>query len=122
MGRVSSFSQTSAQPKFYNRYKIFEPYFQDDFCTITNRLTLNLGLRVSLFGLIGTRYHSEYNFDVTRYVAGDSSVDPTTGSGHRQSLQRVFVQCGVTEGVPDGCMKGHLFNPRDELVLPGTRR
>jgi len=30
IGRVASFAQTSAQPKFYNRYKIFEPYFQDD--------------------------------------------------------------------------------------------
>ena len=29
IGRVSSFSQTSAQPKFYYRYKIFEPFFQD---------------------------------------------------------------------------------------------
>jgi hypothetical protein len=48
MGRVASFAQTSAQPKFYNRYKIFEPYFPDDW-HVTSHLTLNLGVRVSLF-------------------------------------------------------------------------
>ncbi len=113
VGRVSSFSQTSAQPKFYNRYKIFEPYFQDDW-HVTNRLTLNLGLRVSLFGTYRDRYHSEYNFDVTRYVAGDSSVDPTTGLVIGNAFNGV-VQCGVTQGVPDGCMKGHLFNPAPRI-------
>ena len=113
VGRVSSFSQTSAQPKFYNRYKIFEPYFQDDW-HVTNRLTLNLGLRVSLFGTYRDRYHSEYNFDVTRYVAGDSSVDPTTGLVIGNPFNGV-VQCGVTQGVPDGCMKGHLFNPAPRI-------
>ena len=69
MGNVSSFAQSSAQPKYYNRYKIFEPYFQDDW-HVTSHLTLNLGVRVSLFGT--------YRDDITRnstsiphrYVAG----------------------------------------------------
>ena len=81
MGNVSSFSQTSSQPKFYNRYKIFEPYFQDDW-HVTSHLTLNLGLRVSLFGTYRDRYHSEYNFDLSRYVAGASSTNPD-GTGER---------------------------------------
>ncbi len=113
IGRVSSFTQTSAQPKFYNRYKIFEPYFQDDWHA-TSHLTLNLGLRVSLFGTYRERYHNEYNFDVTRYVAGASSVDPATGLVIGDPFNGV-VQCGVTQGVPDSCMKGHLFNPAPRI-------
>ena len=31
MGNIANFAQSNAQPKYYNRYKIFEPYFQDDF-------------------------------------------------------------------------------------------
>ena len=65
MGNISSFSQASAQPKYYNRYKIFEPYFQDDW-HVTSHLTLNLGVRVSLFGTYRDRYHSEYQL---RYLA-----------------------------------------------------
>ena len=113
VGRVASFAQTSAQPKFYNRYKIFEPYFQDDW-HVTSHLTLNLGVRVSLFGTYRDRYHSEYNFDVSRYVAGASSTDPVTGLVIGNPFNGV-VQCGVTPGVPDSCMKGHLFNPAPRI-------
>jgi hypothetical protein len=113
IGRVASFAQTSAQPKFYNRYKIFEPYFQDDW-HVTSHLTLNLGVRVSLYGTYRDRYHSEYNFDVTRYVAGASSTDPSTGLVVGDPFNGV-VQCGVTQGVPAGCMKGHLFNPAPRI-------
>ncbi|PYX39233.1 MAG: hypothetical protein DMG81_09835, partial [Acidobacteria bacterium] len=79
MGNVSSFSQTSSQPKFYNRYKIFEPYFQDDW-HVTSHLTLNLGMRVSLFGTYRDRYHKEYNFDIERYVPGNSTVNLADGT------------------------------------------
>ena len=113
MGQAFSFAQTSAQPKFYNRYKIVEPYFQDDF-RVTDRLTLNLGLRVSLFGTYRERYHGEYNFDVTRFVQGASSIDPTTGLVIGNPFNGV-VQCGVTPGVPVGCMSGHLFNPAPRI-------
>jgi hypothetical protein len=113
MGRVASFAQSSAQPKFYNRYKIFEPYFQDDW-HITSHLTLNLGLRVSLFGTYRDRYHSEFNFDVNRYIPGASSTDPATGLVVGDPFNGV-VQCGVTKGIADGCMKGHLFNPAPRI-------
>jgi Carboxypeptidase regulatory-like domain/TonB-dependent Receptor Plug Domain len=112
-GRISSFTQTSAQPKFYNRYKILEPYFQDDW-HITPRLTLNLGLRVSLFGTYRERYHREFNFDPSHFVAGASGVDPATGLVIGDPFNGV-VQCGVTSSVPDSCMKGHLFNPAPRI-------
>lgn len=112
MGQIDTFSQTSAQPKFYNRYKIVEPYFQDDW-RISSRLTLNLGLRLSLFGTYREKYHREYNFDLSRYVAGASSTNPD-GTVNGNPFNGV-VQCGVTPGIPDSCMQGHLFNPAPRI-------
>jgi hypothetical protein len=113
MGNVANFAQTSAQPKFYNRYKIVEPYLQDDWHA-SSHLTLNLGLRLSLFGTYRERYHNEWNFDTSRYVLGASSTDPVTGLVIGNPFNGV-VQCGVTPGVPASCMKGHLFNPAPRL-------
>jgi hypothetical protein len=62
LGNIASFAQGSNQLKFYNRYKIVEPYFQDDW-RVTDRLTLNLGVRLSLFGTYRDRYHHAYNWD-----------------------------------------------------------
>ena len=71
VGNVASFSQTNAEPKYYNRYKIVEPYVQDDW-HITKRLTLNLGLRLSLFGTYREKYQKAYNFDPAAWVAADA--------------------------------------------------
>ena len=118
IGNIASFSQGSNQLKFYNRYKIFEPYFQDDW-RISDRLTLNLGLRVSLEGTYRDRYKHAYNWDPSVYSAatapqvdGDGSITGTPGA-LVPGVGNVFdglVQCGVG-GVPVGCSKGHLFNP-----------
>src|SRR6201997_213540 len=123
MGKVASFAQASAQPKYYNRYKILEPYFQDDF-RVTNRLTLNLGLRISLFGTYRERYHQAYNFDPAVWNAANAPlVDNANGDATGQPGALVpgtgdpfngMVQCGV-KGVPVGCMKGHLFNPAPRI-------
>lgn len=113
MGNVASFQQQNVQLKYYNRYKILEPYFQDDW-RVTNRLTVNLGLRVSMFGTYRERYHTAYNFDPSAYVAGASSVDPDTGLVIGDPYNGM-VQCGVTPGSPAGCMKGHLFNPAPRI-------
>ena len=124
LGRISSFGQQDRRIKYYNRYKILEPYFQDDW-HITNRLTLNLGLRVSLFGTYREKQHQAFNFDPARYVAGQTTVDPSTGevigltaNGQPPSVSNLpngIVQCGVTPGVPVSCMQGHLFNPAPRI-------
>lgn len=114
IGRISSFSQGSNQLKFYNRYKIFEPYVQDDF-RITDRLTLNLGLRVSLLGTYREKYKHAYNWDPAAYSAADAPQLAPDGSltGVGNPLDGL-VQCGVG-GVPVGCSKGHLFNPAPRI-------
>jgi hypothetical protein len=118
MGNVAQFTQASTNLKFYNRYKIFEPYFQDDW-RATPKLTLNLGLRISMFGTYYEKYNHAYNWvpkaynpatapqiDVNGNVTGfpgaliPGSGDPFDG----------LVQCGAN-GVPASCMNGHLFNP-----------
>jgi hypothetical protein len=117
-GQIFSFGQQSQRLKYYNRYKILEPYFQDDF-HVSSHLTLNLGLRISLFGTYRDKQHFAFNFDPNHYVKGQTSVNADgtvnflTVDGLPASVTNLpngIVQCGVTAGVPVGCMKGHLFN------------
>src|SRR5258706_6813218 len=122
IGNIASFGQASGQPKFYNRYKILEPYFQDDW-HVTPRLTLNLGLRMSLFGTYRERYHGEYNFDPSAYIAGASSVNSTNtvignpfngvveSGGPGLASVPGFLGASIGSRRYPGCMKGHLLNP-----------
>ncbi len=119
LGNMYSFGQQSQLVKYYNRYKLFEPYFQDDW-RISNRLTLNLGLRLSLYETYREKGLRAFNFDPSHYVAGQTSVnlDDTvnflTKDGATPTISDLpngIVQCGVTAGVPVGCMKPHWFNP-----------
>jgi len=132
MGNIATYTQTSAIVKYYYRYKILEPYFQDDW-HVNKRLTLNLGLRVSLFQTNRDISKSSFNFDPAVYnpatapsIAPDSSLVAGVGNPFDG-----FVQCGGKGGsgsVPaailaefpaasvagtsePGCMKGHYFNP-----------
>ncbi len=118
MGNVGQFTQASTNIKFYNRYKILEPYFQDDWRK-TPKLTLNLGLRISMFGTYREKYHQAYNWTPTAYNPADAPQIDVTGNvtGFPGALIPGtgnpfdgLVQCGVN-GVPAGCMSGHLFNP-----------
>ncbi|MFI5223849.1 MAG: carboxypeptidase regulatory-like domain-containing protein, partial [Nitrospirales bacterium] len=123
LGYIQSYQQDSAQQKYYNSYKIIEPYFQDDW-KVNSRLTLNLGVRFSLFGNYHEENHAAWNWDPTKFVAPDNltffqdgrlrlkgnkpvPIDPNNPS---PIITNGLVQCGVS-GVPDTCMEPHWFNP-----------
>jgi Carboxypeptidase regulatory-like domain/TonB-dependent Receptor Plug Domain len=109
LGNIGSFSQQQAQLKLHNFYHIYEPYVQDDW-HVSPRLTLNLGLRISFYGTYRELNNLAYNFDPAFYVPGASGVDPATGLVTGNPYNG-WVDCGVTPGVPKGCMSNHWFNP-----------
>lgn len=125
--QIRTFQQDSAQFTYHNNYAIAEPYIQDDF-HVTSRLVLNLGLRISLFGLYHEKNKYAYNWipsDFNSALASQLTVNPFFGnlefasSGEHVPLDpdnldphllNGIVRCGFG-GVPAGCMKNHLANP-----------
>jgi hypothetical protein len=139
LGNIANFAQASAQAKYYNRYKILEPYLQDDFHA-SKRLTLNLGIRLSLFGTYRERYHQAYNFNSAAWNPVNAPfVDDATGTITGQAGALIpgagdpfngMVQCGKSGGPASapgfknaavagnsnaGCEAGHLFNPAPRI-------
>jgi hypothetical protein len=132
-GQIASYQQDSVQNKYYNRYKVVEPYIQDDW-RVSNRLTLNLGIRLGLFGTWYNAKGTAYNWEPQAYnqsVAAGVSLDPvfgflvrpqTSASGNSYvavpltmsnpdpAIVDGLVQCGKN-GVPKSCMTDHIFNP-----------
>jgi hypothetical protein len=116
--RIGQFSQTSAQPKYFNRYEIVEPFFQDNW-RATPRLTLNLGLRFSLFGTYHDISDQSGNFEPGVWSAANAPTIDVDGSVTGQAGAIVpgsgdvfngLVRCGIN-GVSPSCMSGHLLNP-----------
>lgn len=141
-GQIKTFQQDSAQATYYNRYTTAEPYFQDDW-KVSSRLTVNLGLRLSLFGTWNERYLSGYSWEPSAFsaaLAAQAAVDPSTGvlldvpsctnpaqptlstcntiplnvQNLDPRILNGLVQCG-TDGLSKSCMKGHLFNPAPRI-------
>jgi hypothetical protein len=122
MGNIANFTQANAQPKYHINYKIFEPYIQDDY-HVSKHLTLNLGLRVSLYGTFWEKNHQVFNWDPAAYNPKTAPrIDDGSVTGIEGALLVTpgttpfdgMVQCGVG-GVPRGCLKGHVFNPAPRL-------
>jgi hypothetical protein len=142
IGEPETYTQDSGQGVYHNDYMVVEPYIQDDF-KVTHRLTLNLGLRMSLFGLYHEKNLTSYNFVPSQFnsaLASQLSYQPTSGAlinGPNQFpfpsnfvpidlnnlspfLTNGLVRCGVSKyangtPVPAGCMTGHLFNPAPRI-------
>jgi hypothetical protein len=137
VGNIASYKQWSRETQYYDRYRIVEPYFQDDW-RVTKRLTLNLGLRVSLFGTYRERYRQAFNFNPSTYNAANAPTFNADGSlaqnpGNTANPLNGFVQCGGPGGnlplLPGsafptasvgsssnaGCLTGHLFNPAPRI-------
>jgi Carboxypeptidase regulatory-like domain len=117
LGNISGYTQEQNALKMHEQYNIYEPYFQDDW-HVSKRLTLNLGLRLSFFGTYREKNNLAWNFDPSHYIAGASGVDPATGlvTGTIPNPQfNGWVDCGVTPGVPQGCMANHWFNPAPRI-------
>ncbi len=123
LDRPANFQQTSSQPRYYNRYKIVEPYFQDDWHA-TERLTLNLGLRISLFGTYHDISGQSGNFNPAAFSSTNAAQIDTDGSitgqqgallpGLGNEFNGIQV-CNGTNGVSTSCLKGHLFNAAPRL-------
>jgi hypothetical protein len=143
LGNIANYSQSAFTIKYYNRWKVVEPYFQDDW-RLTKKLTLNLGLRLSLYGTYRERYQHAFNFTASDFVKGGSPVIDTTGNVTGTTDAFVpgagnpfngIIQCGGKGGtgfVPApiltafpastvgassnaGCLSGHLFNPAPRI-------
>jgi hypothetical protein len=130
-GGIVNYQQDSAQSLYANKYSVIEPYFQDDW-HILPRLTLNFGLRFSMFGNWTPNGSSVYNFVPGKFdttMANTLQVDPTygfvknasTGAAILANAQNPdpstingLVKCG-TDGVPASCMGSHYFNPSPRI-------
>ena len=130
-GGIKNYQQDSTQLNYYSRYWVAEPYLQDDF-RVNPRLTLNLGLRVSLYGNWREKYNNVYNWVPSVYsrsLASQVKVDPFFGylvdsaTGTPIPLNPGQLDPRITNGlqrcgvgnVPDGCMSSKLVNPAPRI-------
>ena len=125
VGSVGGYAQDQKNLYYYDRYKILEPFFQDDW-RVTKKLTLNLGLRWSIYGRYQEKNNQEFGFSPLAYNSNAAPSlfplsDPNGGFlniGPGQFLFNGLVQCGESHptvpgvaGGTTGCMKNKWVNP-----------
>jgi len=128
LGDIQSFQQDSAQQKYYNSYKIIEPYVQDDW-KVSSHLTLNMGIRFSLFGNYHEKNHEVWNWDPAQFEDPTGTLAffpdgrlqlpkkkpiPIDLTNLNPLITNGLVQCGVN-GVPETCQESHWFNPAPRI-------
>jgi len=131
-GSIYSYQQDNTQATYKVSYWTLEPYLQDNY-KVNSRLTINAGLRVSLFQNWKPDGNVLYNWDPAAFnpslmSANGISLNPERGyllNGNSDNvtstpiafdgstlnpvLTNGLVQCG-TKGVPQSCQSSHLFN------------
>jgi hypothetical protein len=132
-GGIRAFQQDSATSKYYERYRTLEPYFQDDW-RLNPHLTLNLGLRLSIYGRWYDKNPNVSSWVPAAYNGSQAlAVNPTFGYLEDPATQQPvplnpadldprvingLVQCG-RNGVSSSCMARpqglSLINPAPRL-------